>query len=85
MVDQAPLQFQREMTLGAPDEDRFEQLAQGLVGDLPGGAQTADLLLVLDDPLLLDRAREIGETQPRGHREQGPVPGDGQMVLLHRQ
>lgn len=82
VVDQAALQFQCEMPLGAADEDRFEQFAQGLVGDLGGDPQMGDLLLVLDRALLFDGAAEVREVQPGSHRADGAVPGDGQMVLL---
>lgn len=85
MVDQAALQFQGEMAFGAADEDRFEQFTEGLVGDLGGDAQAGDLVLVLDEPQLLHGAAQVGEAQPGRHGAERPVPGHGQMVLLHGQ
>lgn len=82
VVDQAALQFEREMPLGAADQDRFEEFAEGLVGDLGGDPETADLLLVLDDPLLLHREAQIGQPEARGGLAHGTVPGHGQIVLL---
>ena len=75
VVDQPALQFQGEMAFGAADEDRFQELAEGLVGDLGGDAQAGDLLLVLDQPQLLDRAAEVAEAQPRGDRADAPGAG----------
>ena len=83
VVDEAALQFQGEVALGAADEDGLEQLAQGLVGDLGADPQAGDLLLVLDHPQLLDRAAEVGEAQPGRDRADGAVPGHGEVVLLH--
>ena len=60
VVDEAPLQFQGEMPLGAPDQDGLQQLPQCLVGDLGADPQTGDLLLVLDHSELFDRAAEVG-------------------------
>lgn len=78
-------QFEREMPLRAADEDRFEKFAQRLVGDLGGDPQAADLLLVLDDAQLLDVGAQVGQPELRGDRGHGPVPGDGQVVLLDGQ
>lgn len=83
VVHQAALQLQGEMPFGAAHQDGFEELAQGLVGDLGGDPQTGDLLLVLDHPQLLDGGPEVGQPEPRGDRAHGPVAGDRQMVLLH--
>lgn len=85
VVDQPAFQLQRQVPFGAADEDRFEEFAEGLVGDLGRDPQAADLLLVLDDAQLLDRRAQIGQPQLRGDRGHGPVPGDRQVVLLDRQ
>lgn len=63
VVDQPPLQLQREVPLGTAHEDRLQQLAERLVGDLGRDAQGGDLLLVLDDPLLLHSQAEVGEAE----------------------
>lgn len=83
VVDEAPLQLQREVAFGAPDEDGLQQLAQGLVGDLGGDPQAGDLPLVLDEALLLHGGPEVREAQLGRDGAQGPVPGDGEVVLLH--
>lgn len=82
MIDETPLQFEGEMPLGAADEDGLQEFSQCLVGDLGADAQTGDLLLVLDDPELFDRAREIRQAQPRDDRADGSVPADGEVVFL---
>lgn len=78
-------QFQREVPLGAADQDRFEEFTERLVGDLGGDPQAADLLLVLDDAQLLDGDPEVGQPELRGDRAHRPVPGHGQIVLLDGQ
>lgn len=83
VVDEAALQFQGQVALGAADEDRFEQFAQRLVGDLRADPQTGDLLLVLDHSQLLDRAPEVGEPQPGRDRADRAVPAHGEVVFLH--
>lgn len=85
VVHQPALQFQREVPLGAADQDRFEEFTERLVGDLGGDPQAADLLLVLDDAQLLDGDPEVGQPELRGDRAHGPVPGHGQVVLLDGQ
>jgi hypothetical protein len=82
VVDQAPLQLQREMALGTAHQDGLEELTEGLVGDLRADAQTGDLLLVLDDPQLFDGAPQVGQAQPRRDGAEGAVPGDGEVVFL---
>ena len=52
------------MPLGAADQDRLQQLAERLVGDLGGDPQAADLLLVLDQPQLLHGSAEVGQPHP---------------------
>lgn len=85
VVDEPALQLQREVAFGASDEDRFQQLAEGLVGDLRGDAQAGDLLLVLDEALLLHGEPQVGEAQFGRDGAQRPVPADGEVVLLHRE
>ena len=68
VVDQAALQLQREVPLGAADQDRLQQLAERLVGDLRGYPQAGDLVLVLDQPELLDGSAEVGEREGVGDR-----------------
>lgn len=85
VVDEAALQLQGEVALGAADENRFEEFAQCLVGDLRADPQTGDLLLVLDDSQLLDRATEVAEPQPGRDRADRAVAGHGEVVFLHRE
>lgn len=66
VVDEAALQFQGEVAFGPADQDRFEEFTEGLVGDLGGDPEAADLLLVLDDPLLFHGEAQIGQFQARG-------------------
>jgi len=82
VVHQAALQFQGEVAFGAADQDRLQQLTEGLIGDLGGDPQAGDLVLVLDQPQLLDGLSEVGQAQAGCGRGDGPVPGDGQVVLL---
>lgn len=85
VVDQAALQLQREVAFGAADEDRLQQLAEGLVGDLGGDAQAGDLLLVLDQALLFHGEPEVRQAQLRRDGVQGAVTADGDVVLLDRE
>lgn len=85
VVDQATLQFQGQVTFGTADEDGLEQFTEGLVGDFGADPEAGDLLLVLHHPQLLDRAAQIREAQPGHDRADGAVPGDGQVMLLHRE
>lgn len=83
VVDEAALQLQGQVAFGAPDEDRLQQLAEGLVGDLGGDPQAGDLLLVLDQPLLFHGGAQVGQPQPGRDRVQRAVPADGEVVFLH--
>ncbi len=82
VVDQAALQLQREVALGAADQDRLQQFAERLVGDLGRYPQAGDLVLVLDQAELFDGAGQVGERDAVGDRAQGAVAGDGEVVLL---
>lgn len=83
VVDEPSLQFEGEMAFGAADEDRLQQLSEGLVGDLGGDSQTGDLLLVLDHPQLFDRAADVGEAERGGDRAEGAVAGHREVMLLY--
>ena len=85
VIHQPAFQLQREMPLGPAHQDRFQQLAERLVGQLPGDPHAGDLLVVLDDPQLFDGPPQIGEVQPRRGGADGPVAGHGQMVFLDGQ
>ncbi len=85
MVDHAALQLHRQVPLGAPDQDGFEQLAERLVGDLGRDPQVGDLVLVLDHPHPLDHPARVRQPHAPGERRDLPVPGDGEVVLLHRE
>lgn len=82
MVDEAAFQFQREVPFGAADEDRLQEFAQGLVGDLRADAQTGDLLLVLGHPQLFDGSADVREAQGGRDGADRPVAGHGEVVLL---
>lgn len=82
MVDEAAFQLQGQVSFGAADEDGLQELAEGLVGDLGADAQAGDLLLVLDDPQLLDGLSEVGQAQRRRDRAHGTVPDHGEVVVL---
>lgn len=85
VVHEPALQLQGQVAFGASHEDRFEEFAERLVGDLRGDPQAGDLLLVLHQAQLFHGAAEVAEAQARGDGAHGAVAGDRQVVFLDGQ